>query len=315
MVEASSAGLNVETLAEGQYVWAHAERATPVEAEYLSRRFGLHPVHLAECLGRRQRPKLVEQPDYLYLVLGTLVRGRHARSATSSEATIFLGPNFLVTIHHGDVRPVTRLFRECQGSDELRAETLGRGPAYLLYVLTDRLLNSCLQALEALNSEVQMAEESLLIEEDRAVAREAPFLRRDAAALGQLVRPQAAVLAALADLARSSPLLVADLAPYWASLAGRSEYLAESADACSSAARAVAASCDSLAARQTAEATRLIAVILATTLPLLVLTTLFGINVRDLPLADHPYAFEFALAALAAVALGTLYLFRRRRWP
>jgi len=310
----SPAGLSVEVLAHGQLVWVYVERPTPAETDYLHRRYGLHPIHLAECLTRRQQPKVAEHSDYLFVVLGAPVRNKLARATTSGEASVFLGPDYLVTVHHGDVRPLVRLFRECQGSEERRAEVMGYGPGYLLYAIADRLASQSLQAVEAVARDVQSAEEALLAEDDRGLAREFAFLRRDVAALRRLVRPQASALARLATYAGRSPLLGEDLSVHWASLAGRLEHLADSLEGCREAVEALAVGAESLAARRTRDAARLLAVVSATTLPLLVLTTLFGLNVKDLPLASHPYAFEFVLAALAAITVGALYLFRRSRW-
>lgn len=310
----SPAGLSVEVLAHEQLAWVYVERPTPAETDYLHRRYGLHPIHLAECLTRRQQPKVAEHSDYLFVVLGVPVRNKLARATTSGETSVFLGPDYLVTVHHGDVRPLVRLFRECQGSDERRAEVMGYGPGYLLYAIADRLASQSLQAVEAVARDVQSAEEALLAEDDRGLARELAFLRRDVAALRRLVRPQASALARLATYAGRSPLLGEDLSVHWASLAGRLEHLADSLEGCREAVDALAAGAESLAARRTRDAVRLLAVVSATTLPLLVLTTLFGLNVKDLPLASHPYAFEFVLAALAAITVGALYLFRRSRW-
>jgi Mg2+ and Co2+ transporter CorA len=78
-------------------------------------------------------------------------------------------------------------------------------------------------------------------------------------------------------------------------------------------AEGVARAGELMAVQQTAGATRLAAGLLAALLPSLVIAVFFGLNVKSLPLADYPYAFEILLGISIVVALFALWLARRKR--
>ena len=70
---------------------------------------------------------------------------------------------------------------------------------------------------------------------------------------------------------------------------------------------------NSLATRHTNEIIRVLTIIATIMLPLTVVSSQYGINVR-LPLASNAFALGAILRAMALIAIGMLIFFRIRRW-
>src|ERR687891_172373 len=62
----------ISELAADGLTWVHADRPGEAEVAYLAERFGFHELDIEDVLSKRQRPKIDEYPDYLFLVLDDL---------------------------------------------------------------------------------------------------------------------------------------------------------------------------------------------------------------------------------------------------
>src|SRR5438309_7911464 len=120
-------------LHEHGVTWVHLNAPRQDEAETLALRFGWHPLDLEDVLSKRQRPKIDEYPEYLFIVLHFPVYDKAAKRLNAAELDAFIGPNYLVTLPTVELLPVTRLFRRSEEDSELRHNLFSRGSGYLLY--------------------------------------------------------------------------------------------------------------------------------------------------------------------------------------
>jgi len=104
--------LNIESLTWGDLSWINIEQPTDRETEYLAQNYPFHPLDLDDCLSRIQRPKIDQYKDYLFLVLHFPVFNKEARVTTPSQVSVFIGQNYLITLHKGELKPLVTLFRE-----------------------------------------------------------------------------------------------------------------------------------------------------------------------------------------------------------
>ena len=101
------------------------------EAAELAERFGWHQLDLEDVLSKRQRPKIDEYPDYLFVVLHFPVYDKAIQRLNAAELDLFLGEDYLVTLPSVELLPVTRLFGRCEEDEELREQLFGKGSGYL----------------------------------------------------------------------------------------------------------------------------------------------------------------------------------------
>ena len=70
--------------------------------------FGLHPLAVEDAVHAHQRPKLERYDNTLFLVLKTVNYVEHESVALAREIVetgeimVFVGPDFVVTVRHGD---------------------------------------------------------------------------------------------------------------------------------------------------------------------------------------------------------------------
>jgi len=311
-------GPQVEFITRDSVTWVSAVRPTEAESELLVHRFGLRADLLAEALLDQPTVRSVDAGEHALLSLAYPSQNRLTKSTNAIFARLIVGADFVICVHRGDARPIARLFRDCQADEERLRATTGAGAIGLATTLIRQTTEPAMQSVDSLKVTIDELCEAVADGDDLDLPSELAIFERDVAALSGILRSARVALVTLGSLAER--FATCEDAAAVASTRDR-ELLAEQieraldvADLTSSEAAGLGRACGVLAAQRTVGAARLTAGLLATLLPAVVVGALFGANVKDLPLADYPYAFEVFLGTAIAVALFALWQLRRRRW-
>jgi magnesium transporter len=302
---------NIESVKWGRIIWLNIEKPTARDIEYLAKTYLFHPLELEDCRSRIELPKLDEHESYLFLVLHFPVFNKEARVTTPSQVSIFIGEDFMVTVHSGELKPLSKLFRDCQENERARQENMARSSGYLLYRALDRLVDYCFPILNKVIVNVELVEDKLFTDQSRDVVRDISILRRDIMAYRRIIRAQPPILKSLEE--KDYPCLREDLDVYFGDIGDHIGKITETLDEYKEVIEGLNASSDSLFSHRTSEVTKMLTVLGTILLPLLVLASLYGMNV-PLPFQGSPFAFGFIILVTLAVSVGMLGYFRLKRW-
>jgi len=304
--------LNLESLTWGELTWVNIERPTERETEYLAQHYPFHPLDLDDCLSRIQRPKIDEYKDYLFLVLHFPVFNIEARVTTPSQVSVFISENYLITLHGGELKPLVKLFKECQIDEESRQENFSQGSSYLLYRIIDRLVDYCLPILNKIGDNIERTEDNIFASSGMPRAIEdISILRRDVISFRRIIWPMRAVIGSLEPKIRRFTKM--DMAVYFGDMTDHVDKIWDGLDEYKEVIEGLNATHDSLAANRTNEVMRMLAIIATILLPLTVVSSIYGMNV-PLPFQESHYSFVFVFLIWAVIVSGMLYFFRRHHW-
>ena len=79
---------------------------TSEDFKKLAEEFGFHPLSIEDCRNAHQRPKVEEYPGYYFIVLYEAELVGPEDDLELRELNIFLGQNYLVTVHSRPIRAV-----------------------------------------------------------------------------------------------------------------------------------------------------------------------------------------------------------------
>ena len=304
--------LNLETVTWGDLTWVDIVSPTERETEYLAENYGFHPLDLDDCLSRIQRPKIDEYPDYLFLVFHFPVFQKEARITNTSQLSVFIGKDYLITLHKGQLKPLVKLFRDCQIDKEARQEHFSQGSGYLLYRTIDRLVDSCLPILSKIAANIEKTEDDIFASRGMPRAIEGiSMLRRDVISFRRIIWPMRAVIGSLESrIRRFTP---ADLSVYFGDMVDHVDKIWDGLDECKEIIEGLNDTHDSLATNRTNEVIRMLTIVATILLPLTVVASVYGMNI-PLPFQNSGYSFAFVLFIWVVIAGGMLYFFRRNRW-
>ena len=304
--------LNLQSLTWGGLTWVNIEGPTEKDTEYLAQNYPFHPLDLDDCLSRIQRPKIDEYKDYLFLVFHFPVFSKEARVTTPSQLSVFIGENYLITLHKGELKPLVKLFKECQIEEESRQEHFNEGSGYLLYRIMDRLVDYCLPISNKMLDNIEDVEDRIFSNRRRSQIREISTLRRDIISFRRIIWPMRAVTGSLEPKIRR--FTKADLAVYFGDTVDHLDKIWDALDEYKEIIEGLNDTHDSLATNRTNDVMKILTIIATIFIPITLVASIWGMNLPWLPFQHSSYSFLYVALIMIAITGGMLYFFRRRHW-
>ena len=303
--------MNMQSLTWGELTWIDIEHPSEKEVDYLAQNYPFHPLDLDDCLSRIQRPKIDAYKDYLFLVLHFPIFNKEARVTTPSQVSVFIGQSYLITLHQGELKPLVKLFRECQIDDESREENFSQGSGYLLYRIIDRLVDYCLPISNKMLENIEDVEDRIFSNRGRSQIREISILRRDIISFRRIIWPMRAVIGSLEPKVRRFSKM--DLSVYFGDTVDHLDKIWDALDEYKEIIEGLNDTHDSLASNNTNEVMRILTIIATIFMPITLIASLWGMNIR-LPFERSGNALLYIVLIMVAIVSGMLYFFRRRHW-
>ncbi|HEY4712407.1 MAG TPA: magnesium transporter CorA family protein [Dehalococcoidia bacterium] len=305
--------LNIRSIKERKLTWLYIEKPTSNEVEYLAQCFHFHPLDLDDVLSRIQRPKIDEYEDYLFMVLHFPVFDKENRITRPSEMDIFIGENYVVTVHcTGDLKPLANFFQECETDKESRKRYVGRSSGFLLYHILDRLVASGFPILNKVTQNIDDIEDIILTKPVPETVREISLIRRDLISFRRVVHPQIAVIETLEK--EEYPFFKEDQDVYFGDIADHIRKIWDGLEDCKEVVDGLADTSNWLTSHRIQEIMRILTIIMGLLAPPTLIASIYGMNIA-LPGGVHTGSLLplGILLALMAITAGVIFLYMRRR--
>src|SRR3954468_1078126 len=306
---------NVETITAEGLRWVNIDHPSPLECAWLEEQFGFHALDLEDVLSRNQRPKIDEYPEYLFIVLHFPVFDRTVGRLNAGELDIFVGPDYLVTIPNQPLQPVAYLFERCRQKEELREQLFSQGSGFLLYRIIDDSFDYCFPMLRKMGNKLDALEEEIFSGKSEEVVRDIFNVKQEIINFRKIIRPQRPVLR---DLERTKHRFLAaregeDLEIYFDDIVDAHERIWDMLENYKEVVQGLEETNESVISHRVNDILRVLTVISVILLPLTLLASIFGMNVR-VPGQGTIGAFWIVVGTMAAMLVTLLWLFRRRGW-
>lgn len=305
--------LNARSLTYGGITWVDIVHPGEAEIEWLRRNYNFHPLHLDDTLSKIQRPKIDDTDDYTFIVMHFPVYSRLVRVTTPSEVDIFVGPNYVITAHQGNLKPLTRFFNQCAEDATQREKVMGRSVGYLLYQIIDKLVDYCFPILNKIDSNIEEIEDEIFQEKVRQTVFEISIARRDIISFRRTIKPLMPVVASLERKHR--PFFnEEDMQEYFGDIYDHLNKIWDTLEDYKEVIEGLSDTISSLTNNRINEIIKVLTIISVILLPLTLISGIYGMNLPNLPGANHPLAFEIVMGGMVLVIIGMLAFFRWRKW-
>lgn len=301
----------ITSITWGKLTWVNIERPTEEETKYLAERYPFHRLDLDDCLSKIQMPKIDEYEDYFFMVFHFPVFNPQARVTTSSQVSIFIGEDYLITLHHGGLKSLVTFFRACETNEKTREESMGRSSGYLLYLILDRLVNYCFPILNKIGENIDEVEDRIFGENPRGTVEDVAVLRRDIISFRRIIRPQTEAVELLEQ--KEWPVFKEDPEIYFGDIADHLRKIRDTLDDYKEVVEGLSDTNNTLISFRINEVIRVLTIISTIMLPLTLVASILGMNIYPMPV-DSPAAFAGIIVAMVGIIALMLVFFRSRRW-
>jgi magnesium transporter len=290
----------------GYYVWVDLQEPTEDEARVLHEPFGFHELAIEDALSEIQTPKVESYDHYLYLILHGIDFSVVQHRFATHEVDIFLGEQFLVTVHDAFSRSVERMLHVCPRNDFVLAE----GPAALLHRIVDAMVDNYRPEVEKLETRLDEIEETVFHKPAPDDVRRILGLKRDVGSLRRVVTPQRDVVGRLAR--REFPQISEALSYRFRDVYDHLVRLADEANLYTDRVTGLLDAHLSFTSNRLNQVMKTLTIISTVFLPLTVLTGMFGMNVHLPPMPGGEGAqFWWICGLMVAIAGAMLWYFNR----
>lgn len=147
------------TAKDGGFLWLDYCQPTKEELSKLIDPLGFHPLSIEDCLDEDQIPKIEDFPRNTFIIFNTFEYLNKKLSV--GEIDLFIGANFLVTVSKLNSEN-RQLLDGIEHIVERDIENARHGPAFLMHVILDYVVDLKFLAIEALEDELEAREEAML---------------------------------------------------------------------------------------------------------------------------------------------------------
>lgn len=289
--------------------WLDVTGPVPDELRAIAERYRLHPLAVQDSLEPDHLPKYERIGDAQFISVRAYdeLCSPHAASAQAltRKIAIFIGPDYLITVHRKDQPFLARL------REEYAAHPPATGVPVrprLFADIVNAAVNSFETPLDAAEKELERFERTLFHQRDLVpVLREILTARRRVGLVKRMLAHTITAFVKNPTPIDASSTLLQDIRENLDAMFTWADELLEELDTLLSLQLG-------LASHRTNQTMRMLTVISAFFLPLTFIVGVYGMNFRHMPELDQRWGYPAALLLCLGVAIGIGAWFRRQGW-
>ncbi len=288
-------------------LWVDVHEPTAQDFACLSSEFGFHQLAIEDCRNAHQRPKIEDYHGYYFIVL--YEAGLLADSGLQlRELSIFLGANYVVTVHHGPIRAIANGERLWRNWTDLAEQ----GAGLLAYLIIDAVVDEYFPILDAMSDRMDEMEDALFNDEASETLEDIFQNKKQLLQLRRSVAPLRDVFNIL--LRREQPLFTREVVYYFHDIY---DHLIRVADSIDSLRDLLGSTMDVYLSLQSNRMNMVMKRLTALSTILMsaaLVAGIYGMNFQHMPELTWEYGYYYALAAMLIVAVGLIIFFRWIKW-
>ena len=302
--------LKVMVVDEDAQIWVDLDQATPEENKALLEGvFNFHPLAIEDCVSPSEQPKIDEYDGYVFMVIHAVDYSHSEHQFQTTELNLFIGKNFLVTYHDKPLRSVQSTIERVLRN----SAAVARAPDRLTYTLLDFLLDNYDPALDDLSAEFSELDKVMLSGDPGNVLEQIMALKNEVRRVRIIIAPQREVIARIAR--GEFKIIRAHLLPYYRDLLDRLNRIHDLAETYRESLTETLQVHLNLQQMQINRVIKVLTVLATLSMPLLIITSYYGMNIRHMPNTEWPdwkHAYAFIWGVTAAIT-GLIYVVLKKK--
>ncbi len=290
-------------------LWIDLYDCSASELNHIGKLFNFHPLALEDCLQESPRAKLDRYDNYNFFVFHGLsyCEDTEDDEINSIELDVFMGANYIVTIHPVALDAVGKLAQGCN----TQTAYMTMGPEHLLYRIIDNIVDDCFPIIDRLGERIDDLEDNIFIKRGQEITEEILSLKRTIILLRKVLIPQRRIFGNINGY--YSFFVKENNRPYYLDLVDHLDSILDTTTTYRDLVNSSTETYYSIINGRTSEIITVLTIISIIMMPLTVITGFFGMNM-NLPFVHHTQFVWYLIFAMAVLVSGMLMFFHRRNW-
>jgi len=290
-------------------LWVDINNPSEDDIDLLVETFQFHPLAIEDAIFPQDHPKMDDYGDYLFIVIHEMTfRARVDKTVTLQELNIFVGKNYVLTIHNDPLVSITKLLQRCQN----KPLVMQQGSGFLLHAVIDNVVDAYFPVVEQLEDRIEKVEDQVLAGADKGVLETIVELKKNVLTLRNFLAPQRKLLALLART--TSPFLRRATAAYFRDVYDHVERVNNMIDTYRDILNSTMEAYLSVVSHRLNEIMKTLTIITTFMMPLTVITSFYGMNVKLPEFEWGLKGYVFVLSLLVMAVLVMVFILKRRKW-
>jgi len=294
--------------------WIDIIRPTSKEIKMLEDMYDFHELLLEDCMTENQRSKVDSYDDYSFIVLHLPRYKKEFIRLDSEEIDIFIGQNYLVTLHEGELKPLVEIAQKCEASEEARKEFMGEGSALLLYEITKALFDYCFPMLDKIGNMVNQINKEVFTTRSKEMLETISRTKMQIINYRSVIKPLRPVVVNLEKVITN--YLPEDMDMYFDDIRDKIEKIWDMLENYKEVIESADNTFASLTNHTMNGLMRTFTIIQVAILPMTLVSGLFSMNVQGIPMHDYHLAFwiVFGMIFIPTIFIGVFLLIKKDKW-
>ncbi len=170
----------IENIQGNEFAWIDLQNPDRKDVEKLATKYNFNELNIEDCMTKFELPKLDSYDNHFFVILHFPPLAQKIGISKNSQLSIFIGKDFLVTVHQGDLKPLVELVNTCKSDldQEMKSRLLGESSGDLLHEIIDALVDDLLHTSRKIIANLDEMEDNVF-DESKPVARSIALLRRE----------------------------------------------------------------------------------------------------------------------------------------
>lgn len=291
-------------------IWVNIDGVHQVETiEAIGNHFGVHPLVLEDIVNTKQRPKMDDFGDYIFVVLKMIYYEEKEDIIKAEQVSLIIGPNFVISFQEveGDIfNSIRNRLKNSKG----RIRKMGAD--YLAYALMDSVVDNYFVLLEKVGEKLENMEEDLLKNPTPETVQVIHSLKRDLILLRKSVWPLREVLS---GLERGESKLIQKSTRIY--LRNVYDHTIQVMDAIDSSRDMLSGMLDiylSSVSNRMNEVMKVLTIIATIFIPLTFIAGIYGMNFQYMPELGWRWGYFAVLFVMFVIGISMVKYFKRKKW-
>lgn len=294
--------------------WIDIVRPTNKEIAMLEEMYNFHELLLEDCMTEHQRAKVDSYEDYSFIVLHFPRYKKDLIRLESEEIDIFIGKDYLVTLHEGELKPLAEFVQKCKSNEGFRKEYMENGSALLLYEIIKILFDYCFPMLDKIGNMVNDINRQVFTNRSKPMLEIISRAKMQIINYRSVIKPLRPVMITLER--EIQKYLPKDMDIYFDDITDKAEKIGDTLENYKEVIESADNTFASLTNHTMNSLMRTFTIIQVAILPMTLVSGLFSMNVQGIPMHEYHAAFwvVFGMIFIPTIAVGMLLFVKKNAW-